>query len=490
MPSTTSQFKASVPLAYIETTIPSGTTIGEYRRLRPQRRSRWHWLRHLSGRGWAWRQWFRRDDRARHAISIGAIIVLCLLFVTSAEAHVYWTNNADTTVGRANLDGTGVNQSLISGGFNPCGAAVDGAHLYWGNIGAGTIGRANLDGSGADQSFIGDQVGPCGVAVDAAHVYWADTNGTAIGRANLDGSGANQFIDDIDAPCGIAVDGAHVYWGTVAAGTIGRANLDGSGVNQGFIGGASATGACGVAVDGAHVYWSNGGAGTIGRANLDGTGVSQGFIAGAPRPCGVAVDGAHLFWTNAEDGTIGRANLDGTGVNQSFIGGATLPCGVAVDADPTGGVEEPGGGVEEPGSGVEEPGGGGGAITNPPPPVDRVARVPTLGSIKVARRDRRLVARVPVSCPAGEAGGCRARLTLATAKKIRRGKVRAAIVLGSKRVNLRPGQRLTVSIRLARSAAGVAKRGTLATRIRISSSDAAGNSAARSVTRRLRIPRR
>src|SRR5215213_9689895 len=441
MPDTTSQLKASAPLAYIETTIPSGTTIGEYRRSRSQRRSRWHWLRHLSARRWTSRKWFRRDDRARHAISIGAIVMLCLLFVGSADADVYWTNNADTTVGRANLDGTAVNQSLISGGFNPCGVAVDGAHVYWGNIGAGTIGRANLDGSGADQSFIGDQVGPCGVAVDGAHVYWADTNGTAIGRANLDGSG----------------------------------------VTPSFIG--AATGACGVAVDGVHVYWSNGGAGTIGRADLDGTGVNQGFIAGAPRPCGVALDGAHLYWTNGDDGTIGRANLDGTGVNQSFIGGATMPCGLAVDADPIGGVEEPGGGVEE-------PGGGGGAITNPPAPVDTVAQVPTLGNIKVARRQRRLVARVPVSCPAGEAGGCRTTLRLATAKKIRRGKVPAAVVLGSKQLNLGPGQRSTVSIRLARSAAGFAQHGTLATRIRITSSDAAGNSAARSLTRRLRIPRR
>src|SRR5215213_3535160 len=365
------------------------------------------------------------------AISLGAILVLSLVVVGRAEAHVYWTNNADTTIGRANLDGTGVNQRFLSGASTPCGVAVDGAHVYWGNIGAGTIGRANLDGGGADQSFIGDQIGPCGVAVDGAHVYWADTNGTAIGRANLDGGGVTPgFIDDIDAPCGVAVDGSHLHWGTVAAGTIGRANLDGSGVNQSFIG--AATGACGVAVDAAHVYWSNGGAGTIGRADLDGTGVNQGFIGGAPRPCGVAVD-----------------------------------------ADPIGGVEDPGGGVGE-------SGGGGGAITNPPPPVDTVAQVPTLGSIKIVRRDRRLVARVPISCPAGEAGGCRARLTLATAKKIRRGKIRAAIVLGSKQVNLRPGQRLTVSIRLARSAAGVAKRGTLATRIRISSSDAAGNSAARS----------
>jgi hypothetical protein len=45
MPNTASHFKASVPLAYIETTIPPGTMLGEYRRSRPQRRSRWHRLR-------------------------------------------------------------------------------------------------------------------------------------------------------------------------------------------------------------------------------------------------------------------------------------------------------------------------------------------------------------------------------------------------------------------------------------------------------------
>ena len=143
-------------------------------------------------------------------------------------------------------------------------------------------------------------------------------------------------------------------------------------------------------------------------------------------------------------------------MNQGFIGGATMPCGVAVDADPTGGVEDPGGGggvITNP----PPPVGGGGVITNPPAPVDTVAQLPTLGKIKVARRDRRLVARVPVSCPTGEAGGCRTTLRLATAKKIRRGRVRAAVVLGSKQVNLGPGQRLTVSIRLARSAAGFAK---------------------------------
>jgi hypothetical protein len=148
-----------------------------------------------------------------------------------------------------------------------------------------------------------------------------------------------------------------------------------------------------------------------------------------------------------------------------------------VDADPVSGTGNP----------SAQP-----VVTNtppPPPPGDTAAQVPTLGQIKVTPHHGRLVARVPVICPTSEAGGCRTTLTLTTAKRLRRGKVRAAPMLGSKQVNLRPGQRSTVSIPLARGAAAFARRGTLATRVRITSFDAAGNSATRSVARRLRIPR-
>ncbi len=129
-------------------------------------------------------------------------------------------------------------------------------------------------------------------------------------------------------------------------------------------------------------------------------------------------------------------------------------------------------------------------VTNTVAPIDTAALVPTLGKVKVTRSNRQLVARVPVSCSNGEAGGCRTTLTVETAKPIRLGKVRAVLVLGSRRVTLRRGQRSTVSIRLAAGAATLAKRRKLATRVRITSSDAAGNSAARSVALRLTIPRR
>lgn len=137
------------------------------------------------------------------------------------SSHIYWANFGDgngngTTIGRANLDGTGVNEAFITGASGPAGVAVDGSHIYWGNYGAQpvlgtTIGRANLDGSGVNQSFISGADGPSFPATDGAYLYWtnfgAGGHGTTLGRANLDGTGANEsFITGASGPHGVAID--------------------------------------------------------------------------------------------------------------------------------------------------------------------------------------------------------------------------------------------------------------------------------------------
>jgi virginiamycin B lyase len=261
---------------------------------------------------------------------VAAILTLCLVLAARAEAFVYWADDTGT-IGRANLDGTGVDRSFIA----DAGAmAVDAAHIYWANSDTLTIGRANLDGTGVAQSFITGANSFCGVAVDHEHVYWANFFGGTIGRANLNGTGVDQsFITGAFGPCGVAVHGAHIYWANspVAVnvtfeGTIGRANLDGTGVDQSFI---TAGQPDGVAVDAAHVYWADRTAG-IGRANLDGTGVDESFITRPDGASGVAVDTDHVYWGDANTGTIARANLDGTGVDESFIRAAAVA--VALDA--------------------------------------------------------------------------------------------------------------------------------------------------------------
>jgi hypothetical protein len=143
-------------------------------------------------------------------------------------AHIYWTNPSTGSIGRANLDGTGVNQDFMTGlgasasgipeGPNgplegPCGVAVDGTHIYWGAP-AGAIGRANLDGTGVNTSFIGAPGVVCGH--DSTYLYWVNSPpvqlgpepsaSASIGRAKLDGTNVKTaFITGSAFPSGCAI---------------------------------------------------------------------------------------------------------------------------------------------------------------------------------------------------------------------------------------------------------------------------------------------
>ena len=265
------------------------------------------------------------------------VVLLTVLVVTSAfgsraEAFVYWS---DFSIGRANPDGSGIDDAFIrTGRGQVCGLATDSTHIYWTSRGSrtNTIGRANLDGSDVRRSFITGANDPAGVAVDQHHVYWANYDG--IGRADLDGTDIDEsFIITGAYVAAVAVDAHHIYWAGVDA--IGRADLDGGGVDPDFI--TAADYAFGVAVDSRNVYWPSWPAGprrnAIGRAGLDGGDPEPGFISGGLYgPGSVAVDSSHLYWGDFFGETIGRANLDGTGVERDFIRPfLTQVCAVAVD---------------------------------------------------------------------------------------------------------------------------------------------------------------
>ncbi len=90
---------------------------------------------------------------------LAALLGLALAFAPRADAYVYWTapgTPSGPTIGRANLDGTGMSQSFISGVGPPLAIAVDAGHIYWENHDTNTIGRANLDGTGVNKNFIGE----------------------------------------------------------------------------------------------------------------------------------------------------------------------------------------------------------------------------------------------------------------------------------------------------------------------------------------------
>jgi len=269
------------------------------------------------------------------AASFGACLA-CAALAPGAGAYVYWTNN-NGTIGRANTDGTDVNQAFITGANEPFGVAVDANHVYWADYAASTIGRANIDGTNVDPDFITAVDTPRGIAVDAGHIYWTNTLSAApdsIGRANIDGTNAVQnFIPTAEVVYDVGVNANHIYWANYSSKYIGRANLDGTGPTQTLIptGGTPQ----GLAVGGDFVYWANYGmtTSTVARSRLDGSSPNAGFVPGADNPYGIALDDQYIYWVDRAD-AISRATLDGGTITARFIPGVDSPYDVTVDALP------------------------------------------------------------------------------------------------------------------------------------------------------------
>lgn len=286
---------------------------------------------------------------------LAALLVLTLALTPPADArvhgHVYWTTGSGD-IGRANLDGTGVNRHFIrDAGAAPSAIAVGGRHIYWADTTRGRIGRANLDGTGVNPDFLsfpGSFVfQPRDLAVRGGYVYWASWN-AYIGRAKLNGTHPQlKFITaKYYGPGFLAANARHLYWTGMAfeePNVIGRANLDGTGVKSSLF--QSETNPFALAIGDGHLYWTTPSSAIV-RANLDGTAVRPKFITSDKgQPGSIAVGGGHVYWTaltysstNPAEATllgwIGRASLDGKGVRWlAASSGEEVPTDVAVALD-------------------------------------------------------------------------------------------------------------------------------------------------------------
>ena len=141
-----------------------------------------------SGRLQGWR---RPLTAAATALTLLSGLVFTVAVAAAAQAattplgHIYWANASGNTIGRADLDGTDVDQSFISGASGPSDVLVDGQYIYWGNAtgctedGAcdGSIGRAHLDGT---ELATGDGCGDLDVARQADAELTVPAGGAAV----------------------------------------------------------------------------------------------------------------------------------------------------------------------------------------------------------------------------------------------------------------------------------------------------------------------
>ena len=274
----------------------------------------------------------------RIVLAVSMLMLGMLALAARADAYLYWAATPlfgltpPGAIGRADPDGTNVNQSLCCSnplGLNPYGVAVDDTYLYWTfDLPNGTIARADkLDGGDSTPDFIATGARSNNVAVNSQHIYWSTEDTAAIGRASINGGQVqpNFIPGPLGFLTGLAVDGRHIYWSNDPSNgppVIGRANLDGTQVNPDLVtGDAPSDSFDDVFVHGNRLYWTSQNRGTIGTATINGKLVNQDFISGLSTPNAVAVDAVHIYWSSdPQSSTIGSANLDGSNVQQNLIG--------------------------------------------------------------------------------------------------------------------------------------------------------------------------
>ncbi|MEV4418455.1 hypothetical protein AB0L40_00595 [Patulibacter sp. NPDC049589] len=151
--------------------------------------------------------------------------------------HVFWWSFYG--INRANLDGTGATRWVVGtdgGGEAPTLAATD-RFLFWGGADGDNreIGRANIDGTDVRNSLLTAGHRIEALAANDHYVFWTEKGVDAIHRANLDGTGTRDDLVTGIHPTQLTADAAHVYWTDEAAGRIGRATTDGATVQDSFI---------------------------------------------------------------------------------------------------------------------------------------------------------------------------------------------------------------------------------------------------------------
>ena len=260
---------------------------------------------------------------------------------------VYWADQTNNKIQRANLDGSNVEDVLTSadGVNSPTGVLVDAENgkIYWSEFFAGNIRRANLDGTNIENLYSGLS-SPAGMALDTANskLYWTENPlflGTnRIRCANMNGGGAiqNLVTTGTNDPVDMVLDlnAGKIYWTDGNSGEIRRANLDGTNAVV-FLSGLAKPQGLELDLGARMMYWVSDGIGTnkIQRANMDGPIVVQDLVTtGLDSPIGIELDLAtgRIYWSDWGTRKIQTANLDGSNVQNLVSSGLGMPIGIAL----------------------------------------------------------------------------------------------------------------------------------------------------------------
>lgn len=153
-----------------------------------------------------------RPDPFHSLLPTNGAYVVKALELDIHNQMIYWANSdffGDPPPGilRAPLNNTVSDEYIVSGCIGDIAVAHALSKIYWAPCNSSTIRRANLDGTELEDMIVSQgEIGNLAIDHKGQKIYWTETREGTIRRANLDGSEVEDLLSGLVVPTSLALN--------------------------------------------------------------------------------------------------------------------------------------------------------------------------------------------------------------------------------------------------------------------------------------------
>jgi len=168
-----------------------------------------------------------RPNPFQSLLPVSAAYVVETIELDLRNEMIYWTNNdffgiPPAGILRAPLDDTVSDEYIVTGCVGDIALAHTLSKIYWAPCNSSAIRRANLDGSEIEDVIVSQgEIGKLAIDHKGGMIYWSEPGEGAIRRAHLDGAGVEDLLSGLVVPTSLALN----FGGEISVGVEPEAGL-------------------------------------------------------------------------------------------------------------------------------------------------------------------------------------------------------------------------------------------------------------------------
>jgi hypothetical protein len=178
--------------------------------------------------------WWANCDGTDAEVFIGSLNEPADLILDLENRMIYWVSESGGQIQKADLDGSRVVATVLTGLSRPYYLALDDGFVYWSYFNSSLIERASVEGGANRSVVVSGQQRVRDIEVSDGVIYWCDRNSSELRSREVEGVGGGTVLFSggiLDRPHGLVLDpiSGTMYWTDTETELIGASAMDGSG---------------------------------------------------------------------------------------------------------------------------------------------------------------------------------------------------------------------------------------------------------------------